>query len=279
MSISELIQFEQYLQQRRYSQNTIKAYREALKVFASFISPKSLSSIENRDLERFNYEYILKKGLSSSFQNQVINALKLYVKRFNSESFDFNAIERPIKGSSLPIILSSSETEQILWLTRNIKHKTMLMLIYCCGLRRSELIGMRIRDVDSDRMLIQITNSKGNKDRLVPLTQKMLKQLRMYYRMYRPKDFLFEGANGGKYSATSLQKVFKRSVHLAKINKRVTLHTLRHSYATHMLEAGVNLRYIQEILGHRSSKTTEIYTHVQSKDFKKLMNPMDNLKI
>lgn len=238
-----------------------------------------MSTVTHEDLERFNYERILSRKLSAPYQNQVINALKLYFRRFQSKHFDPDKIERPKEGTKLPTILNLKEVERLLLCTHNFKHRTMLMLIYSCGLRRGELLGLQIRDIDSKRMLIHIRSSKGNKDRMVPLSNKMLKQLRQYYRAYRPKTLLFEGADGGTYGATSLQKVFKRSATCADIKKHVTLHTLRHSYATHMLESGINLRYIQEILGHRSSKTTEIYTHVQSDDLSKLLNPMDNLNI
>lgn len=271
--------FENYMIQRRYSENTIKSYREALRQFIHFVDPKPLSDIRNLDLEEFNYHYILKRKLSASYQNQVINALKLYFRRFENKLLDIDCIERPKEGFKLPKVLSSSEIELLLQCTRNVKHKTMLMLIYSCGLRRSELLNLTIEHIESNRMLIRITNSKGKKDRMVPLSQKMLDQLRVYYRMFRPKHYLFEGENGRKYSASSLQNVLRQSTGRAGIKKIITLHTLRHSYATHMLEAGVNLRYIQEILGHRSSKTTEIYTHVQSSDYRKLINPMDHLSI
>jgi integrase/recombinase XerD len=267
------------MRQRRYSEHTIKSYRECLRVFITFDTSKTLSEITLLDLERFNEEYIIRNGFSPSYQNQVINALKLYFRKFHSKHFDLTMIERPREGVKLPLVLSLEEVQHLLRVTRNVKHKTMLMLIYSSGLRRSELLNLKIEHIESERMLIRIRNAKGNKDRMVPLSQKMLDQLRMYYRMYKPKIHLFEGVDGDSYSATSLQQVLRQSLNKAGIRKRVTLHTLRHSYATHMLEFGVNLRYIQEILGHRSSKTTEIYTHVQSTDYRKLVNPMDKLNI
>lgn len=235
------------MRQRRYSENTIRSYRESLRVFIQFDPNRKLSEITLKDLEMFNQEYIIRKGYSASYQNQVINALKMYFRKFHSKNFDLTLIERPKEGFKLPTVLSSSEIESILQVTRNVKHKTMLMLIYSCGLRRSELLSMKIEHIESDRMLIRIKNSKGNKDRMVPLSQKMLNQLRIYYRMFKPKRYLFEGENGGEYSSTSLQSILRQSISKTTIKKRVTLHTLRHSYATHMLEAGVNLRYIQEI--------------------------------
>lgn len=158
------------------------------------------------------------------------------------------------------------------------KHRPMLSLIYACGLRRSELLNLKIGDVDSKRHMLIIRNSKGYKDRQVPISNKTIEMLREYYKMYRPKIWLFEGQKSGeKYSEESLAKVLKHAVNKAKIRKPVTLHWLRHSYATHLLESGTDLRYIQELLGHKSSKTTEIYTHVSQKSLQKVKSPFDDL--
>lgn len=151
------------------------------------------------------------------------------------------------------------------------------MTLYSGGLRRSELINLKITDIDSKRMLIRITQSKGNKDRYTLLSDKLLKLLRDYFRFYKPKYWLFEGQGGGQYSATSIANIFRKALRKAQITKHATPHTLRHSFATHLLEQGINLRYIQEILGHSSISTTEIYTHVSSKQLTKIQNPLDNL--
>ena len=274
-----LREFSEYLERMRYSKNTTKAYLGALTVFFKYIRPLPVSSIDLNTVEQFNAEYIIANQLSTSYQNQVINAIKLFYSARRGMNLDVNALERPIKERRLPVVFSLKEVERLLSSTVNLKHKTMLMLIYSCGLRRGELLQLQIRDVDGDRMLIHIRAGKGKKDRMVPLSQKMLDQLRMYYKVYRPSTFMFEGMNGLMYGATSLQKVFKRSLIRARIQKPATLHTLCHSFATHLLENGVSLRYIQEILGHSSSKTTEIYAHVRSRDLSKIINPMDNLKV
>ncbi len=151
------------------------------------------------------------------------------------------------------------------------------MTLYSGGLRRSELINLKTSDIDSQRMLIKITNSKGGKDRYTLLSEKLVILLRDYYKLYKPKYWLFEGQGGGQYSATSIENIFRKALGLASINKHATPHTLRHSFATHLLEQGINLRYIQEILGHSSIKTTEIYTHVCSRQLTKIQNPLDNL--
>ncbi|GGI24374.1 tyrosine-type recombinase/integrase [Pedobacter mendelii] len=175
-------------------------------------------------------------------------------------------IHRPRPEHKLPNVLSKEEIKLILEALTNIKHKTMLSLIYSCGLRRSELLHLKPTDIDSKRNLIFIKQSKGKKDRIVPLSLKILEMLREYYKLYHPKVWLFEGQKTENlYSEKSLQSVLKQALSKAKIIKPVTLHWLRHSYATHLLENGTDLRYIQELLGHNSSKTTEIYTHVSTK--------------
>jgi integrase/recombinase XerD len=193
---------------------------------------------------------------------------------------EVDLIHRPKREKKLPNVLSKEEVQSILKNTINIKHKAALSLIYSCGLRRSELLNLKLKDVDSKRNLLLIRNAKGKKDRIAPLSGKIVDLLRVYYKSYKPQTYLFEGwVENTKYSERSLEKVLKNSVKLANINKPVSLHWLRHSYATHLLESGTDLRYIQEILGHKSSKTTEIYTHVSSKQIANIKTPFDELEI
>jgi integrase/recombinase XerD len=154
----------------------------------------------------------------------------------------------------------------------------MLSLVYACGLRRSEVLNIKASEIDSKRKLLLIRNAKGRKDRIAPLSDKLIAMLREYYTMYKPKTWLFEGQEKGEqYTGSSLQEVLKKAIKTAKINKPVSLHWLRHSYATHLLEAGTDLRYIQELLGHKSSRTTEIYTHVSTKSLQNIKTPFDDL--
>lgn len=154
----------------------------------------------------------------------------------------------------------------------------MLMLAYSCGLRVSEVAEIEVNDIDSSRMLIIIKQGKGRKDRIVSLSSKMLEQLRTYYKLHKPEEWLFEGADKRKHiHIRSLQRVFNNAVKNLNINKEISFHSLRHSYATHLLEAGVDIRYIQELLGHKSCKTTEVYTHVSTKSLRKIPNPLDSL--
>lgn len=161
----------------------------------------------------------------------------------------------------------------------NLKHRCALYLIYSAGLRRSEVLNLQPTDIDSSRNCIVVRDAKGNNDRITLLSQKALKLLRAYYQQYRPKQWLLEGATGGQYSATSLRKIFKRALDKSGIKKDVSLHNLRHSFATHLLERGTDLRYIQALLGHRSSKTTEIYTHITKKGFEGLKSPLDEMDV
>jgi integrase/recombinase XerD len=271
--------FSHYMLQRRYSNNSVKSYQEALRVFLTFIGNKEPEEITNDDLERFNHERIIRKGLSASYQNQVINALKLYFRRFYGKQFDVSRIERPKDGYKLPVVLSLDEVENILNGTKNLKHRTMLSVIYSCGLRMGELIDLRIRDVDSKRMVVHIKKAKGSKDRVVPLSESTLDILRTYYLEYKPDEYLFNGDGSLQYSRSSLQSVFRQAISRSGIKKKCTLHTLRHSFATHLLEAGVNLRYIQELLGHNSPKTTMIYTHVSSEASRKIESPIERIKL
>jgi integrase/recombinase XerD len=175
-------------------------------------------------------------------------------------------------------VLSKEEVKKILSAPLNEKHRVMLSLIYGCGLRRSEVIMLEPQDIDRDRMLLSIRQSKGFKDRIVPVSVKLVEMVDTYVRRYRPVVYLFEGQQqGARYSAASIEKVFRMAVEKAGVKKSITLHGLRHSYATHLLEAGTDLRYIQELLGHKSSRTTEIYTHVTEKSIQKIRTPFDDL--
>ncbi len=274
---SEIEKFERYMTQRRYSPNTISTYAEGLKLFLKYTS-KPVLEIDNKDLERFSHDFVIKNKYSLSFQNQIINAVKLFFRSVYNAKFDVDAVERPRREHKLPNVLSKEEVKRILSASKNIKHRAMLSLIYACGLRRSELLNLRPHDVDINRGLLIVRQSKGNKDRVVPLTAKTLDMIKEYSLTCKPEHWLFEGQKKvEQYSPTSLQEVLKIAVSSAGIDKPVTLHWLRHSYATHLLESGTDLRYIQELLGHRSSKTTEIYTHVTMQSIQKIRSPFDDL--
>ncbi len=276
--VEQIEKFKQWMHSKRYSKSTITTYSEALKSFLVFYKNKPIADITNEDVIVYNNEHILKKKLSASYQNQIVNAIKLFFQTIRETKMLVDKIHRPKRDKLLPNVLSKEEVKLILNAHSNIKHKTMLSLIYSCGLRRSELIHLKPNDIDSNRNIVIIRQSKGKKDRIAPLSSRILELLREYYIGYKPKIWLFEGQNAGeKYSEQSLQSVLKQALQKTGITKPVTLHWLRHSYATHLLESGTDLRYIQELLGHNSSKTTEIYTHVSTKSLQQIKSPFDDL--
>ena len=274
----EIAYFKQWMEHKRYSESSVKTYTHVIENFLRFIKPKTSAEADNDDMVRYVHQYLIPKKYSQSYQNQVVNSARLFFKIIRGAKIVTEQIERPRREHKLPNVLSKEEVGDILKSQTNIKHKTMLSLIYACGLRRSELINLKPENVDSKRHLLIILNSKGKKDRVVPISDKVIELLREYYKGYRPKEWLFEGyKQGERYSEESLSQVLKHACKKANITKPVTLHWLRHSYATHLLESGTDLRYIQELLGHKSSKTTEIYTHVSEKSLQKIVSPFDNL--
>jgi integrase/recombinase XerD len=276
--IEQIEKFKQWLRSKRYSDNTIKTYSEALKSFLTFFRNKSVFEITNDDVVLYNNEYILKNKLSASYQNQIVNAIKLYFKTIQNIKIELDKVHRPKRAKELPNVLSKEEVKAILMAPTNIKHRVMLSLIYSCGLRSGELIVLKPIHIDSKRNIVLLKNAKGKKDRIAPLSLKILELLRDYFTLYKPVTYLFEGqVSGMPYDPRSLQMVLKQAIKKAGITKPVTLHWLRHSYATHLLESGTDLRYIQELLGHSSSKTTEIYTHVSTKSIQQIKSPFDNL--
>jgi integrase/recombinase XerD len=277
-SLDKIRSFKHWMRSRRYSESTIGTYTDALKLFLRFYSGKPINEITNEDLVTFNNDYILKNNFSTSHQNQVVNGVKLFFRTVENKQIDPELIHRPKREKVLPNVLSKEETKLILEAHGNIKHKAMLSLIYSCGLRRSELLNLKLNDIDSKRGLVIVRKGKGRKDRVAPLSEKILNLLRDYFKAYQPKEWLFEGQSGkGQYDERSLANVLKQALEKSKISKPVSLHWLRHSFATHLLENGTDLRYIQEILGHSSSKTTEIYTHVSNKSIQKIVSPFDTL--
>jgi integrase/recombinase XerD len=273
-----LKKFDYYLNSRRYRVSTIKTYKEALLSFLKFWSDKQIEEITEHDVIIYNNEFIIKNGLSSSYQNQVVNAIKLYFTNIENRKINLEQVHRPKRYQKDPNVLSKEEVKKILESVRNQKHKTMLSVTYACGLRCSEVLNLKLTHIDSGRNLLIVKDAKGGKDRVVPIGEKLIQQLRNYYKAYKPLQYLFEGQRKGeKYDERSFQLVLKKAVNEAGNKKPVTLHWLRHSFATHLLDSGTDLRYIQELLGHKSSRTTEIYTHVSNRDLKNIISPFDTL--
>lgn len=270
-------EYEAVLRRKRYSENTISTYLSYFEDFQKHFSNTDLNEILPAEINVYILQLIKEKDISNSQQNQRINAIKFWYEKVLGREKQYYSIERPRKERKLPDILDKTEVQKIINSTENLKHKSILAVIYSAGLRRSELLNLKKEHIDSKRMLIKISAGKGKKDRYTTLSLKLLQLLREYYKQYQPNNWLFEGPNGNAYSATSISKILKRSAVKAGIKKRVHPHMLRHSFATHLLEQGTNLRLIQEILGHDSIKTTEIYTHISNTEIQNIKNPLDDL--
>lgn len=267
------------LERRRYSKNTIQTYTSLFGKFLAYFEGTPAHELTDADVAKFQNFLVSTKGVATSTQNQYINAIKFYFEKVLGRDKQYYQIDRPIKEFKLPKVLTEKEVVAILNAVHNLKHKAMLLLVYSAGLRAGELINLQVNDIDSEQMRVFVHGGKGKKDRVTILSQKALDVLREYFKKYKPKGYLFEGASGGRYSDTSLRKVFHQALTKSKINKKVTLHSLRHSFATHLLEKGVDIRYIQVLLGHNSSKTTEVYTHITHKGWEKIQSPLDTLEL
>ena len=264
------------LEFKRYSINTARTYISCFEKFMNAFKKHELIEISEEDIQQY-LNHLAQKGVSTSQLNQTINSIKFYYELILQMPNRFYIIERPFKEQTLPKVLSKEEVFKIIDATTNIKHKCVLSLLYSSGLRRQELLNLRISDIDSKRMMITIKQAKGKKDRVTVLSTKVLEDLRTYVKEWKPVNYLFEGKRGEKYSPSSVGAIIKKAAKKAKINKKVTPHMLRHSFATHLLESGTDLRYIQTLLGHTSSKTTEIYTQVSLGHMQKIKSPFDSL--
>jgi integrase/recombinase XerD len=270
---------KRYLEEKRYSNRTIDSYLSHLELFFKYFHKKEPVDITEADISGFIEDYIIRSGYSASYQNIIISAIKMYFRLNGQRRFSPDSLKRPRRSRALPKVFSKEEVMQIFGATKNNKHKLILWLIYSCGLRRSEVINIRLTDLDTERGVLQIREAKGNKDRMVPIPVKVWEKIRAYIKIYRPVSYLFEGQAGGKYSAESVYSVFKQSLRLAGIKKDVGVHCLRHSYATHLHEGGLDIRYIQELLGHKSTRTTEIYTHVSRRNLFAIRSPIEDMDI
>lgn len=262
------------LEIKKYSLSTIKTYTSAFEAYLNFYKDHKINELNDQHIQQYLLT-LAKKGRSNSYLNQAVNAIKFYYEIVLNMPNRFYDIPRPRKECKLPKVISKEEVLAIIENTNNIKHRCIVEVLYSGGLRRSELINLKIKDIDSKRMVIRIEGAKGNKDRFTILSETLLKDLRKYFLEWKPSIYLFEGKPRQKYTVSSVAQMINRASVKAKIAQKVTPHMLRHSFATHLLENGTDLRYIQSLLGHSSTKTTEIYTHVATNIFKKIKNPLD----
>ncbi len=268
---------QQKLSIRNYSPRTIASYLSAIRHFADWLIHNSIESISDATINQYLYD--LKKQRSISSLKQTVAALKfIFTDVLNKKVPDALDI-RFRKEEKTPVVLSEAEIVRLFSAVKNLKHKTILMTIYSAGLRLSEALDLKTSAIDFDRMIITVRQGKGRKDRNTVLSETLVQQLNQYIHKYNPEEYLFEGRNGKRYSASSVQSIMKRAVQQAGIQKKATVHTLRHSFATHLLENGTDIRFIQEILGHKRLETTQIYTHISTIAFHRIKSPMDRLKL
>lgn len=268
-----------FLDDNRYSPRTRESYLSMLEFFFRYFSDKDPMEITEDEISRFIYDFIIRLGYSPAYQNQMVSAIKTFYSISGKGKVNPEFLDRPRRRRALPKVFSKEEVSNILNSARNIKHKMLLWMIYSCGLRRSEVTNIRLDDLDRVRSILHIREGKGRVDRIVPVSEKVWEKLDEYLSSYRPREYLFEGQTGGRYSSESVYRVFKDALSRAGIMKDVGVHSLRHSYATHLHESGLDIRYIQELLGHKSTRTTEIYTHVSRRNLILVRSPIEDLDL
>lgn len=238
-----------------------------------------LNNLPENEIEACLTGMIESNDCSGSLQNQLISAVKLYYRVMFGRKLSEIILPRPRKERKLPVVLSPDEVSAIINVIRNRKHRLVVMLIYDTGMRVSEAVSIKLNNIDTHRNLIHIRGGKGKKDRIVPLSGRLYSGIREYIKSYLPREYLFEGASGSHYSVRSAQQVFKRALARTGIKKHATVHSLRHSFATHLLEKGTDLRIIQDLLGHENVQTTEIYTHVSNRNILSIRSLLDDLDV
>ena len=269
--------FRQLLEVKRYSINSIETYVNAFRQFLLHFKGQDVDVLSERQIEQYINVQVTERKISVSYQKQLVAAVKFWYNGVLGKNLQLDYLYPDRPEFKIPKVFSQQDIKKMLDACENIKHKAILTTIYSCGLRLSELVNLQIKDIDSTQMTVTIRQGKGKRDRVVVLSEKLLFLLRDYFVEHKPKEYLFEGKSGGKYSERSVQQVLKQILTKAKINKEGSVHTLRHSYATHLIEQGTDIRFVQELLGHKSIKTTLIYTHLTDAAKRKIKSPLDNL--
>jgi integrase/recombinase XerD len=275
----ELKEFTKLLELKSYSKNTIKNYKDAFSLFLDYYYPRKLEEITKGEIESYLLFLAKSKRYGESAIHTTINAIKFYYEQAAKKPKEWYDVQRPKRPIKNPTVFSENEIAKIISRIPNLKHKVIVMTAYAAGLRASEIVNLRLADIDSERMVINIRGAKGKKDRMVMLSAALLIIFRHYYLQYKPRDFLFEGQGGGQYSKRSINLFIASAKSRAGIKKEGSTHAFRHSFATHLLEGGTDLRLIQELLGHNDIKTTLRYTHVSLKHIARVQSPFDKLDI
>lgn len=268
----------QELKLRNYSYKTFKSYSSHIRGFVRYFKPRHPRDLNERDVRKYLLHLAEEKNLAGGTIGQAISAIRFLYVELYKHPFVFDGIPRPLREYKLPVVLSLEEVRSVFDALGNIKHRIMLMLVYSAGLRVGEVVRLKPADIDSDRMMIHVRGGKGKKDRLTILSEVVLEGLRSYWRVHHPEKWLFEGQERGKpYSIRSAEKVFDTAAEKAGIRKKVSIHSLRHAFATHLLEQGTDIKFIQELLGHSRVSTTEIYMHVSKKVIGQIRSPIESI--
>ncbi len=269
--------FQEKLTIQRYASNTQKTYLQCLQKFLTAFEKYDLETVKEKNIENYIRYLLEKENISTSYQKQMLGTIGKFFELIYQKKLFLSALYPKRKEKKLPKCISQTEVKKMIEVTNNLKHLCILQLLYGAGLRLSEVLNLKITDIDSTKMLIHILQGKGKKDRTVMLSEKLLQDLRKYFKAYQPKKYLFEGQCKEQYSAKSVQQVVKNIAIVAGIKRDVTPHILRHSFATHLIENGTDIRFVQELLGHNSIKTTQIYTHLTDVTKSKIKSPLDSL--
>jgi len=277
MKRSEIIdKYSKLLRLKNYSDRTEKLYLHHLNLFLDYVSSSKIINVNQKTLLDYFDQLKQSKNFSYSSMKQALASVRFLFLDVLKKEIDFNFFIKMKKPNSLPNVLTINEVKKIIDSICNLKHKAIISTIYSCGLRISEAVNLEIKDIDSSAMTIKIVNAKGKNDRYVMLSPKLLELLRDYFVEYKPQKYLFVGQLGDRYSPRSIQQIFNKAVKIAGIKKRVSVHSLRHSFASHLLDNGTDIRFIQELLGHKHLSTTQIYTHINPVSVKKIKSPFDS---
>jgi len=268
--------FLKYLKGKRFSESTIASYSGFILEFLRFTNKKPTDQLNEDDVRQYIEWAVNKLNYSISTHRQMVSGFKHFAYFYPACSINVDKVYMPKKDKKLPVVLSIEEALLLIQTTKNLKHRVVIAMLYGSGLRISEIINLKLSDFDFKRKQLHIKNAKGRKDRYTTIAESLFPLIKNYYNTYKPKVFFIENPKGGNYSAESIRAFLRKSAKAAGITKTVTPHTLRHSYATHLLEQGIDIRYIQELLGHSRPETTMIYTHVSRKDLQQLKSPLDN---
>ncbi|NQX82972.1 MAG: site-specific integrase [Flavobacteriaceae bacterium] len=270
-------EYKSKLETQRYSPNTIRSYLYCIRIFLRDFEKIDIYKVEEKRIAKYINFLINERKISRSTQKQMIGCISYFYIEILKIRINLKNLYPKRGKMKLPTFLSKVEVRNLIDSIRNIKHRCIVMTLYAGGLRIGEALDLKIKDVDSKTGIIIIRNPKGNNDRVVPLSEVLISHLRDYYKLYMPKVLLFEGLKGGRYSESSVQQIIKRAAIKSKIRKNVTAHTFRHSFATHLISDGTDIRIVQELLGHKSIKTTQIYTHITDVNKRKIKSPLDNI--